>query len=75
MTRAAAVHRAKAETETYVVWLQIESDIPISAKQSKSGPRELYLRYTIFEPTTARIKHPTPEMSWWIFTGFFFTTG
>jgi hypothetical protein len=56
MTRAEAVHRAKAEKEIYVVWLQIESEIPDSKKPSKKGPEELYLRYTIFEPVTANVK-------------------
>ncbi len=56
MTRADAGSRAKAEKEAYVVWLQIESDITDSSKQSKNGPDELYVRYTIFEPVTARIR-------------------
>lgn len=56
MTRADAVRRAKSEKEIYVVWLQIQSPLPESAKQPKNGPEELYLRYTIFEPATARIK-------------------
>jgi hypothetical protein len=56
MTRADAISRAKAEKEAYVIFLQIESDITPSAKQSKNGPDELYVRYTIFEPATARIK-------------------
>src|SRR5436309_11441971 len=50
MSRAEAIHRAKAEKEIYVVWLQIVSDIPVGARQPKKGPDELYLRYTIFEP-------------------------
>src|SRR5439155_24130738 len=56
MTRAEAVIRAKAQKEAYVIFLQIESDITPSAKQAKNGPDELYVRYTIFEPATARIK-------------------
>ena len=56
MNRADAAHRAKAEKEMYVVWLQIVSDLPENAKQPKKGPDELYLRYTIFEPATARVK-------------------
>ena len=56
MTRADAGNKAKAEKEAYVVWLQIESDITPTAKQQKNGPDELYVRYTIFEPATARIK-------------------
>jgi hypothetical protein len=56
MSRADAGTKAKAEKEAYVVFLQIESDITPSAKQAKKGPDELYVRYTIFEPATARIK-------------------
>lgn len=56
MTRADAISKAKAQKEAFVVWLQIESDINDSGKQSKNGPDELYVRYTIFEPATARIK-------------------
>lgn len=56
MDRVAAVRRAKAEKEGYVVWLQIESDVLDSGKQQKNGPDELYVRYTIFEPETAKVK-------------------
>jgi hypothetical protein len=56
MDRVDAVKRAKAEKEAYVVWLQIESDTVDSGKQQKNGPDELYVRYTIFEPVTARVK-------------------
>lgn len=56
MNRAEAIRRAKAEKQAYVVWLQIESDLMNSGKQSKNGPDELYVRYTIFEPETANIK-------------------
>ncbi len=56
MTRAEAVIKAKAQKEAFVIFLQIESDITPTAKQAKNGPDELYVRYTIFEPATARIK-------------------
>ena len=56
MTRAEAVTKAKAQKEAFVIFLQIESDIAPTAKQAKNGPDELYVRYTIFEPATARIK-------------------
>jgi hypothetical protein len=55
MSRGDASRRAKTEKEIYVVWLQMVSDLPDSAKPSKKAPEELYLRYTIFEPTTARV--------------------
>jgi hypothetical protein len=56
MDRVDAVRRAKAEKEDYVVWLQIESDVIDSGKQQKNGPDELYVRYTIFEPVTAKVR-------------------
>jgi hypothetical protein len=56
MDRVEAVRRAKAEKEGYVVWLQIESDVLDSGKQKNNGPDELYVRYTIFEPETAKVK-------------------
>lgn len=56
MDRVDAVRRAKAEKEDYVVWLQIESDVLDSSKQQKNGPDELYVRYTIFEPVTAKVR-------------------
>ncbi len=56
MTREEAGTKAKAQKEAFVIFLQVESDIAPSAKQAKNGPDELYVRYTIFEPATARIK-------------------
>ena len=56
MSRADAVHRARSEKQIYVVWLQIVSDLPDTGKQPKKGADELYLRYTIFEPATGRVK-------------------
>jgi hypothetical protein len=56
MSRAEAGTKAKAQKEAFVIFLQIESDITPSAKQAKNGPDELYVRYTIFEPATARIR-------------------
>src|SRR6266700_7397341 len=56
MSRAEAIHRAKAEKEIYVVWLQVVSEIPIGARPAKKGPDELYLRYTIFEPGDVKPK-------------------
>lgn len=56
MDRGEAVKRAKAEKETYVVWLQIESDSFDSGRSGNAAPETLYLRYTIFTPVTAKIK-------------------
>ena len=57
MTRGDAINRAKAaDKNSFVVWLQIDSDAMASGRQSKNGPDELYVRYTIFEPGTAKVK-------------------
>lgn len=56
MSRTQAIEAAKSEKERFVVWLQIQSDLVDSGKQSKNGPDELYVSYIIFEPVTAKIK-------------------
>ena len=56
MTRSDAMQAARNEKERFVVWLQIQSDLADSGKQSKNGPDELYVSYIIFEPVTAKIK-------------------
>lgn len=57
MSRGDVINRSKAaDPNLFVVWLQIESDTVSSTRQSKSGPDELYVRYTIFEPGTAKVK-------------------
>ena len=56
LSREEAVSRAKSEKELYVVWLQLENDYNNPAKPSRSGPEQVYLRYTIFEPGTASVK-------------------
>lgn len=58
MNRSDAVRQAKAEKETYVVWLQIESDSfdPNRTASGNLAPDSLYVRYTIFTPVTAKIK-------------------
>ncbi len=54
--RVDAVRRAKGEKETYVVWLQVESDTLDSGRDQKDGPDELYVRYTVFEPQTGKVR-------------------
>ena len=56
MNRSDAIRHAKEEKNRYVVWLQIGSDLTNSSKQSKNGPDELYVNYTIFEPETAKVR-------------------
>jgi hypothetical protein len=52
MTRGEAVEKAKAETESHIVWLQLRSD---STRQSDDDLREVYVEYLVFAPTTAKI--------------------
>ena len=56
VARTDAINRAKGEKDTYVVWLQLGSDLEDAGKQSRNGPDELYVRYTIFEPVTGKVK-------------------
>ena len=57
MNHADVVNRAKAEKETYVVWLQLGSDSFDSGRSSSTqAPQDLYIRYTILNPVTARVK-------------------
>lgn len=56
MSRSEAVKRAKAEKETYVVWLQIESDAFDRSGSSSESPESLYVRYTVFTPVTRKVK-------------------
>ena len=56
MTRADAAVAAKEEKERYVVWLQLASDVSATSSQARNGPNELYVRYMVLEPVTARTK-------------------
>jgi hypothetical protein len=65
MTRDDAVKRAKAETESYVVWLQLQIDLTSSEFE---GAGELFLQYWVFAPGTAKLTtsgrtHPRPTGS------------
>jgi hypothetical protein len=53
MTRSDAVNRARAEKEAYVVWLQLRRD---AYAGGNSNLDSIYVEYTVFEPTTAKVK-------------------
>ena len=55
MNRSEAIKLAKSEKETYIVWLQIESD-SFDSGRSGNAPDSLYVRYTVYTPVTAKIK-------------------
>jgi hypothetical protein len=52
MNRSEAVKRAKAETESYVVLLQLKFDNP--RMQRIEDLREIYIEYTVFAPMTGK---------------------
>ena len=52
MTRSDAIKRAKAESQGYVVWLQLRADGYPS--NSSTNQDAIYIEYTVFEPTTAK---------------------
>lgn len=56
MTRSDAIKAAREGKERYVVWLEVGSDMVDAGQRSPNEPSELYVRYTIFEPVTAKIK-------------------
>jgi hypothetical protein len=53
MNRGEAIKRAKAETESHVVWIQLRFDSGMG--QSDADLREVYLDYWVFAPTTAKV--------------------
>ncbi len=53
MTRSDAIKLAKAEKDSYVVWLQIREDT-MGARQSGTA-NNLYIEYTVFAPVTAKV--------------------
>lgn len=53
MTRSDAIKLAKAEKDSYVVWLQVREDT-MGARQSGTAS-SLYIEYTVFAPVTAKV--------------------
>lgn len=53
MNRGEAIKRAKVETESHVVWIQLRFDSGMG--QSDADLREVYLDYWVFAPTTAKV--------------------
>jgi len=51
MNRGEAVSRAKNEKEAYVIWLHLRGD-----NHSGTNPDDIYIEYTVFEPTSAKVK-------------------
>lgn len=53
MNRPEAVKRAKAETESHIVWLQLRYQT--GSGGSEEDLREVYIDYWVFAPTTAKM--------------------
>jgi len=54
MSRADAVRRAEAETEAYVVWLQLRPNTFSGQTGPYDDPNNVYVQYSVFAPTTAK---------------------
>jgi hypothetical protein len=55
MSRFAAISRAKAEKEAYVIWLQLRSRDLSGRTDVSDDPNNLYLEYSVFAPVTAKV--------------------
>jgi hypothetical protein len=54
MSRSEAVSRARAEKETYVVWLQLSSQNINNQPGTVNNVNDIYLEYSVYAPTTAK---------------------
>lgn len=52
MLRSDAVSRAKAEKDSYVVWLRLRDDT--MGSRQPGSPNNAYVEYTVFAPATAK---------------------
>lgn len=52
LSRNEASNRAKAEKNSYVVWLRVRED---QMSSRTSGPNNVYIEYFVFAPTTAKV--------------------
>jgi hypothetical protein len=55
MSRADAIRRARAEKEANLVWLQLRPDTVSPDTKGTSSLSRVYIQYTVFAPTTAKI--------------------
>lgn len=53
MSRADAVRQAKAEKETFIVWLQLRS-ANVGSSSVYDDPNNVYVQYTVLAPITAK---------------------
>jgi hypothetical protein len=55
MSRGDAVNRAKAEKESYVVWLQLRPDTVSVDNRTPGDLSQIYIEYLVFAPGTAKL--------------------
>jgi hypothetical protein len=58
MTRGEANKRAKAETEAYILWLELKSDSAMfdPTRRNETRTEDLYIQYVVLEPKTGKVK-------------------
>jgi len=54
MSRSDAITRARAEKETYVVWLQLRSENINNQPGTVDRVKDIYLEFSVFAPATAK---------------------
>jgi hypothetical protein len=58
MSRKEAIDRAKSETESYVVWIELGTEDDMGRSSTSIGvqnPRRVFVNYTIFKPGTSKV--------------------
>jgi hypothetical protein len=55
MSHVDAIQKAKAEKESYVVWLQLQVDTMSSNTGNSGNLDNIVIEYTVFAPTTAKV--------------------
>jgi hypothetical protein len=55
MSRGDAIRRARAEKEANLVWLELRPDTVSQNTRGTSSLGNVYIQYTVFAPTTAKI--------------------
>ncbi len=54
MSRSDAVHQAKAETEAYIVWIQLRPNTFSGQVEINDNPYNVYVQYSVLAPITAK---------------------
>lgn len=54
LSRAAAIQKAKAEKEPYIVWLQLRPNTASVRTGVQDDPYNVYIEYSVFAPITAK---------------------